>query len=88
MTQTDPYTNYCEWANRPRQKAERETCECGKIVYASQKEKHMSTKLHERLMTKKVKYVEPTKKIKFTEDQQDEIKRMFSDFLLSVNDTV
>jgi hypothetical protein len=52
------YSNLVKTHNRSRRTINRSMCECGKMVYNSQMERHLTTKFHSDLMLKKKEYEE------------------------------
>lgn len=45
-----PYDTLLKTYNRERPKKPRETCECGKQIYVSQRERHLNTQMHRDLL--------------------------------------
>lgn len=60
--------SYANLVNYFNQKTQQIECECGKTVSINRLDKHKETKLHERLMSLKMRFTRITEAIKTNED--------------------
>ena len=70
------YETYLNRCNRSRRKVGRVECECGKIVFETQLERHTGTDMHRRLMVAREK---DTMKRNIEEEKKKQRRRELTD---------
>jgi hypothetical protein len=79
--QETTYQNYLDYCNRDRRMKMKMECECGKIFYEGQRERHLVSNLHKKLLKMKedcenVKIMKEKKKEEEERKQKEEEERM------------
>jgi hypothetical protein len=80
----ESYETLIYFRNKERKTSERTECECGKMVFVSQLDKHLNTTMHSTLLKRKTLYeiwknTERERKIKRLQELREEIKKLLAE---------